>query len=173
MTELEKVEKLREKANVSYEEAKQALAQANGDLLDAIVLLEQQGKVKAPSQSSFSTGYEEQKEYVSVAAKVNESKNSTESFWTKFKRVCGKIWKKGNENFFCVSRNGEEVFRLPVWVFLLIILLTWQISLIAMVVALFFNIRFSINGRDNLEGVNKAFDKAGDVADKVKEEINK
>ena len=53
MEMLEKVERLVEKANVSYEEAKAALDEANGDLLDAMVLLERQGKVKRPEQASF------------------------------------------------------------------------------------------------------------------------
>ena len=48
MEQLEKVEKLRQRANVTYEEAKQALEACNWDLLDAMVYLEKQGKVKEP-----------------------------------------------------------------------------------------------------------------------------
>ena len=44
---LEKVEALREKANISYEEAKNILDEANGDLLEAMVLLD----VRARSES--------------------------------------------------------------------------------------------------------------------------
>ena len=40
MEMMEKVERLREKANVTYEEAKAALEETGGDLLDAVVLLE-------------------------------------------------------------------------------------------------------------------------------------
>ena len=40
MTNYEMVELLRQKANVSYEEAKAALEASDWDLLDAIVLLE-------------------------------------------------------------------------------------------------------------------------------------
>ena len=43
MEMIEKVERLREKADVTYEEAKAALEQSDGDLLDAMVLLERQG----------------------------------------------------------------------------------------------------------------------------------
>ena len=46
MDNFEKVEKLREKAGVSYEEAKTALEQCNYDLLDAMIYLEKQGKVQ-------------------------------------------------------------------------------------------------------------------------------
>lgn len=40
MEQLEKVEKLRARANVTYEEAKEALEASNWDLLDAMVYLE-------------------------------------------------------------------------------------------------------------------------------------
>ena len=61
MTHYEMVELLREKANVSYEEAKDALETANWDLLDAIVLLEREGKTQN-RPSSYSTKNEEAEE---------------------------------------------------------------------------------------------------------------
>ena len=42
-----------------------------------------------------------------------------------------------------------------------------------MIVALFFERRYSFKGKDNLDGVNKAMDKASDLADKVKDEYEK
>lgn len=48
MITLEQVELLRSKADVTYEESRQALEATGGDLLDAIVLLEIQGKVRPP-----------------------------------------------------------------------------------------------------------------------------
>ena len=48
MDKLEKVEKLREKTGVSYEDAKNALEACDYDLLDAIIYLEKLDKVKAP-----------------------------------------------------------------------------------------------------------------------------
>ena len=53
MEQLEKVEKLRERADVSYEEAKEALEACDWDLLDAMVWLEKRGKVKGPSKESL------------------------------------------------------------------------------------------------------------------------
>ena len=44
MDQLEKVEKIREKTGVTYEEAKAALDAAGGDVLDALVYLESKGK---------------------------------------------------------------------------------------------------------------------------------
>ena len=60
MDNLEKVEKLRERANVSYEEAKEALENNDWDLLDAMVALEKEGKTVKPEQTAYSTSYEEQ-----------------------------------------------------------------------------------------------------------------
>jgi len=53
MTTLEQVEKLCAMANITYEEAKTALDAANGDLLEAIIYLEKQGKVTAPTGGGY------------------------------------------------------------------------------------------------------------------------
>ena len=76
MDNFEKVEKLVEKAGVTYEEAKKALEKADGDLLDAMIILEREGKTEAPRQSSYSTQYEEQAQYVSVASQVENDRRS-------------------------------------------------------------------------------------------------
>ena len=55
MEQLEKVEKLRERANVTYEEAKEALEASNWDLLDAMVYLEKNGKTQGPARETYST----------------------------------------------------------------------------------------------------------------------
>ena len=49
---LEQVERLREKANISYEEAKAVLEEAGGSLLDALILLEQRGKIHSDAGKS-------------------------------------------------------------------------------------------------------------------------
>ena len=54
---LELVERLREKADVSYEEARAVLEEAGGNLLDALILLEQRGRIPdgAPRGASYTT----------------------------------------------------------------------------------------------------------------------
>ena len=59
---LEKVEKIREKAGVSYEEAKAALEACGEDVLDALVYLENQGKIKKPDVSVYTTEAEPSEE---------------------------------------------------------------------------------------------------------------
>ena len=52
---LELVERLREKADVSYAQAKQALEYSQGNLLDALIYLEEQGAIPRPQQTYYST----------------------------------------------------------------------------------------------------------------------
>ena len=56
MTELEKVEKLREKADVTFAEAKEALDNSGGDVLDALIWLEKNGKATVPAGGGFFSG---------------------------------------------------------------------------------------------------------------------
>lgn len=172
MNEFEKVEKLRERANVTYEEAKEALDQCNGDLLDAMMLLERQGKAKAPQQSSFSTSYEEQPQYLSVEEKVQESKGDGKSIWEKICDFCKMIWRKGCDNYFCLHHKGELIFKIPVVAFVIVLLFAWNVSLIALVVGLFFDCRYSFAGKDELDAANKVFDKASEFAEQVKDEFH-
>lgn len=71
MITLEQVEKLREKANVSYDEAKAALEAANGDMLEALINLEKQGKVVPPEGGGYyrSTGEKNDSKEDSKASK--------------------------------------------------------------------------------------------------------
>ena len=52
---LEQVERLREKADVSYGQAKAALEYSGGNLLDALIYLEEQGVIPRPEDAYYST----------------------------------------------------------------------------------------------------------------------
>lgn len=174
MEQLEKVEKLRERANVTYEEAKEALEASGWDLLDAMVYLEKQGRVKSPAQETYTTNYEEQTQYVSVKDKVQEQEETgSESFFKKLSRFAKILLQKSKDNSFYITRKDEEIFHMPVWALALLLLFTWKLLIPVMVVALFFECRYSFKGKDNLDGVNKAMDKASDLADRVKDGYEK
>jgi hypothetical protein len=55
MITIEQVEKIRERANVSYEDARAALEATDGDMLEAMIHLEKQGKIPGPKTSSYNT----------------------------------------------------------------------------------------------------------------------
>ena len=179
MDNFEKVEKLVEKAGVSFADAKNALERADGDLLDAMIILEQEGKTNAPEQSSYSTQYEQQAQYVSVAAQVESDRRSYDKDEQRrerkerFKRGVKKIVHFLSSNFLCIKRDAELIVKLPLWAVILIFLVAWHVSLIAIIISLFFGITYSFKGEADLSAANNVMDKASNAAEKVKEEYNK
>ena len=167
MDTFEKVEKLREKANVTFEEAKAALDEANGDLLDAIILLEKQGKAEK-RRESYSTGQDTELLVVDQPEE-KESKKRGNAFTDKVKA----LWHKSCENYFVVERKDEAIITLPIWVFIIILIFTWHVTLVAMIVALFVGCRYSFKGEDEMKLANNVCEKASEAAEKVKEEYNK
>lgn len=170
MDDLEKVERLRERADVSYEEAKKALDECGGNMLDAMVYLEQQGKVKKPGKTSYTTQYEEPKDFEDVG---REKKNSGfRDACNRFFNWCGKVIQKGNKTYFRVDRNEENIIRVPVTVFVLLTILFFWILFWVLVAGLFLGCRYSFEGVDEVTvDVNKAMDRAAEAAESIKKEF--
>lgn len=171
MTNFEMVEMLREKANISYEEAKAALEAANWDLLDAMVILEKEGKV-VENGGSYSTRPEEEEPQADKKKEKHLGDAGVRSackwIWDTF---C-KLVRMGNANFFVVSRKDSELFSLPVTVFVVLLILSQWVGLIALVVGLFCGVRYSFRGPNlGKQAINDAMGKAADVAENVKDEI--
>ena len=179
MDNFEKVEKLVEKAGVSYADAKRALEMAQGDLLDAMIILEKDGKTEAPEQSSYSTKYEQQTQYVSVPVQVENDRRSYDKEEQrrerkeKIKNGAGKVMRFLSKNFLVIMRRGELVAKLPLWAVLLIFVIAWHISIIAVIVSLFFGVSYSFKGEADMSAANNVMGKASSAAEKVKEEYNK
>ncbi len=167
MDTFEKVEKLREKANVTFEEAKAALEEANGDLLDAMILLERQGKAETQKET-YSTK-EESTEVLVVDQPENKEKKRGNAFTDKVKA----LWHKSCENYFVIEREEKVMLNLPIWVFIIILIFSWHVTIVAMIVALFFGCRYSFKGVDEMKTANTVCEKASEAAEKVKEEYNK
>ena len=168
MTNFEMVEILREKANVSYEEAKAALENANWDLLDAMLLLEKDGRV-SESGGSYSTRREEEPEV--------KEENPHRGFRSCMRWLGGalrKLLRIGNTNSLVVSYRNKEAFSLPVTVFAILVLCSVWTVLIAMIISLFFGVRYSFIGPNlGKESINQVMDKAAAMAENVKDEIQK
>ena len=74
-------------------------------------------------------------------------------------------------NFFQVTRNDNLLFQMPAWVFALILLFFWETVIPVMLISLFFGVRFSFTGEDDLSSANNFMEKAGDMADEVRSEF--
>lgn len=171
MIDFEKVEKLVQKANVSYEDAKNALEAANGDMLDAIIALEKAGKVN--SQASFTTTSPESSPYKDVPAVVDQT-NKTEgkSFFKDLGAAIKRGFRYTVDNSVRVVRNDVEVIKLPLWISIIAMLAAWELLLIVIVISLFFDCRYSVVGKDDANEVNRVIDQASTFAGKVKESWN-
>ena len=173
MDNFEKVEKLVEKAGVTYEEAAKALQEAGGDLLDAMILLERAGKAQGPEHSTWSTQYEYQTGYSSVRdAVIESSPEPKKGAWKeKTKDVLTRIWNVLSKNYLLVQRKGEEFVKLPIWLLLILLMASWGLILGLVIVSLFFSFTYRFVGENELGGANEMLDKASGAAEKVKEEF--
>ena len=189
---LEKVEALREKANISYEEAKNILDEANGDLLEAMVLLERQGKIRKPetelmrsdagdtSETKTSEEAAEKEdtsdhtadEKAAAAGDANTGAKNSECTRRKVKRAMRKLIEVLKNNSLHVTRKEEDIFIMPAWAFALIFLFAWKPLLIIMLVSLFFQVRYSIEGKNDLQAANDFLNKVGNMAEEVAGEFN-
>lgn len=114
MITLEQVEKLREYADITYDEAKAALESADGDILQALIDLERQGKVKAPQGGgrynsgsiglSSTPGQEEAKKEKASVKIQHRRKIGIQPQHGNFFRWMGEIIHKGNVNAMVVDR---------------------------------------------------------------------
>jgi hypothetical protein len=130
---LEQIETLRERANVSYEEAKAALETCNGDIVEALIYLERQNKVKADRKTCAESG-----------------------FFSSVKQLV----KKCNRIKFIIKKQDTVVINLPLTIVILITAFLPPLVAIGLVVALVTNhkIRFQKPDGGDME-INKTFDK--------------
>lgn len=162
----EKIMRIMEKANISYEEAKAVLESANGDMLDAILILEREGKVNAPENSIHTTAYGEQREPAKGIADKQEA-----TLHDSLKRLFATFVRFVKATDFVVKREERTILSVPTVVFLIILLLLFEVLLPVMLISLFFDVRYSFTGAGNVGKPNDLLDKAGNAANAVKNEF--
>ncbi|MCL2677987.1 MAG: DUF4342 domain-containing protein [Clostridiales bacterium] len=184
MATLEQADRLRERANVSYDEAKAALDATGGDILEALIYLEKRGKAAAPAGGGY---YNSEKPAPAAPTQENHQNHQQADYQQprhdtgerfsdllkRFGNFCVKLIKKGNANSFEVSRDGESVFSLPVTVLVLLFIFTFWITLPLLVIGLFFGFHYRFYGPDlGKQSVNKVMDSASSAADSIKKSVN-
>ena len=148
MDKLEMVERLRERTNVSYAEAMDALNMSDWDLLDAIVLLERQGKTQGPEKEQYSTSYDQQEGYQDVQAQVRVIEGRSSYNNPSFRGFVREVMAFLRSNYFSVTRKGRSIFTVRAWILVLILFIAWKQVVPVMVVAMLFGIRYSIFRED-------------------------
>ncbi len=180
MENYEKVEKIREKTGVSYEEAKKVLEEKNYDILEAIIELERQGKVSQPQSGTYTAGASKEMENVQkfeLAQKQYENDCKKPTFKECMRKVANMfraIFKKSMEINFCINKDGKNVASVPLLVLILLLLGFFWITLPLIIIGLFFGVTYNFTGVDKVVvDVNGVCNKASQTAENIKNEFKK
>lgn len=172
MERMEMVEKLRERANISMEEARDILERNQWDMLDAMVELERQGKINAGARTTAGESKAETYETVNPTVTGNayhEKKKSKrgedERAWKRLRQAVRNLLRMGLDNQFVITRDGEEMARVPVLVPICLAVAAFWLTVAALFIGLIFNLRYSFEGKElGKDSINKTMDKAGEFA---------
>lgn len=177
---LEQVERLREKADISYEEAKAVLEEAGGSVLDALILLEKRGRIHAgaghSAHYSTRTGGESgpSAPYPEPAAEPEPGDEQKGGFW----HMVQDLLRRGLQDSLEVWRREELMVSIPLLISILLLILAFWICLPLLVLGLLLGCRYRLTGPDfddspAGETVNRAARTVGDTVEKMKDEAQR
>ena len=164
---LEQVDVVRERCNVSYAQAKEALEACNGDVLEAIIYIEQNQKKENENSET------KENEYAFNAISMEELKNLIKG-----------LIEKGNVTIIKIKKDHKEILDIPVnaGIAASVIAITIPPILAAVVIAaIATQITIEVTKEDgSVEVINKYVtqvandvkNKASDLADVVKNKVN-
>lgn len=118
---LEQIDLIMQRANVSYSEAKEALEQCNGDVVEALLYLEKTDRIESQKQTTT---------------------NSTD----KVTSVVNKL----NATNFIMKKKERTYVNVPLSIALIAIILCFHVSIIGIVIALILGVRISIVGENDI-----------------------
>ena len=156
MNRFELIEKLRERADINYEEADQLLSDTQDDLIAALIILEKQGRLKGMQQGR--PGRTSGTDDVRTEAGTKKSKRS----------VIGHAFRTfGNfiaHTTFHMAHGENEILVLPTFVFALLMLFFWQTIAPLMLISLFFKVHYFFDGTASTKAANDFIDQAEELA---------
>ncbi len=154
MERLDMVEKLKAKAGISYEEARNVLEESNWDLLQAMINLENKGQFKTEGKKMEST----KKPFDTKAAESWFSKVGT---WIK------DIVDKGNRNHIIVRKNNRQVLEIPLTVAVLLLVLLHGFTMFALFISLILGFRYNFRTEKENELEKQQIKDAGFAAEEI------
>lgn len=165
--ELKKIDILKERANVTYEEAREALEACDGNLVEALVKLEKEDRIKPQSAPKQERRERKERKERPRSERHDERYERRENRREEMREASDKLSK---HRF--VLHKGEQVFLdLPTWAALLIILFTMPFSLFALLLAIIVGFQMQIRSYTGREySVDQPI---RDVAQQVKDEFEK
>lgn len=185
MDNFEMVEKLVSQTGVSFEEAKKTLEKTDWNILDAVILLEQQGKIKDKTGSYTSKRVKPDDEPIELedydprdgnadfkhAKRTGKSSDGGKRFGETLKRILL------DNRLLVFNGSGAEVVNIPIVGAVIIFCVAFWFVLIAVLLSLSSGWRYQFSGSDlGKDSVNKAADAVGDAVEKmsssIKDKIN-
>ena len=144
---LEQIDELRKRSNASYEEAKKALEEANGDMVEALIYLEREKKTKH-NECNEENGFEN------------------------LGKAIKNLIVKGNNTKLIIKKKDSVILSLPVTIVVIITIFAPYISLGGLILALVTGYRIRFQGKNGEDmNVNKHFDKAAEYVENIKTDL--
>ncbi len=136
------IEKLRKQAQVSYEDAREALEMTEWDVLDAYVWLEARGKVgsmvvEEEAEENTENYVEEKKEETMNNENVKQDEN-----------LIAKLLRMGRENRLVARNKNGRMGSLSIWGLVFVVLFFRKAALILFLFGLLMQVKFSFEGPD-------------------------
>lgn len=162
MTNIEMIEKLSKKAEVTKEAAEDALKKSNWDILDAMIYLERNaGARNVTAARGYSSANKNEKEEKSSQPEGDNT--------SKVERYIGKAVAWGLENTLIISKHGSEIIEVPIVFFILILIFSVSFIVVVMILGLFFDFSYSFAGPQlGNEALNSAMKKIYDFVQRIK-----
>lgn len=169
MDKMEMVEKLREKADLTIEEAKEILEKNHWDLLDSCVELEKAGKIGGGARSSTEkkadTGYEEVNPTVTGSAYKDGKVAKEERPMHQIRDAIRRLIRMSIDNKFVVRRHGDVLIKVPVLVPIVGLVAAFWITVAVLFLGLVCGLKYSFEGDElGTESINETVEKATEAA---------
>ena len=174
---LEQVERLREKAAVSYGQAKAALEYSGGNLLDALIYLEERGVIPRPEDTYYSTKGEAPPPPAPAQPHPAEPPRSPKKRRQGgLRRLLRRLRVLLLDNELEIWHREQPITAIPMLLLIVILIFFFWIALPLMLLGLFFGFRYQVTGPDleddALNGVmGSVADTAADVGRQVMDEL--
>lgn len=148
---LEQIEMLRERANVTYAEAKEVLEKCNGDIVEAMIMLEGQAKVRAPQSQTYHSHSGQCKGFFHSAKKILSKCNTTK---------------------FVIKKGDNTLIDIPVTLLLIFTVAALPLTAAGLLLALVTGHKFRFVKPDG-SGVkiNQTFDKMSSCVNSVSDQV--
>lgn len=132
---LEQIDLLMERANVSYTEAKEALEQTNGDIVEALLYLEKNNKINIETSKNTSN-------------KSTAYKEKVKSFWNQL-QATSVIMKKNERTF----------LNVPAGITLIGLIVCMPFSFLVLLIAILYGVKINVIGENDVANkVNSTLD---------------